>query len=81
MPFRALIPQGKENLLVAGRCLSADRLAMSGLRVQAVCMATGQAAGAAAALASKKGSSPSKVETAELKAVLKANGAIVPGLD
>lgn len=81
VPLRALIPQGKENLLVAGRCLSADRLAMSGLRVQAVCMATGQAAGAAAALASKKGSSPSKVGTAELKAVLKANGAIVPGLD
>ena len=81
VPFRALVPKGKENLLVAGRCLSADRLAMSGLRVQAVCMATGQAAGAAAALAAKKGIPPARVETAELKAVLKANGAIVPGLD
>lgn len=81
VPLRALIPQGKENLLVAGRCLSADRLAMSGLRVQAVCMATGQAAGAAAALAAKKGLSPAKVDVGELKSVLKASGAIVPGLE
>jgi len=81
VPFRALVPKGKENLLVAGRCLSSDRWAMSGLRVQAVCMATGQAAGAAAALAAKKGITPAKVETAELKAVLKASGAIVPGLE
>jgi hypothetical protein len=81
VPFRALIPKGKENLLVAGRCLSCDRLAGSGLRVQAVCMATGQAAGAAAALAAKKGITPAKVEMAELKASLKANGAIVPGLE
>ncbi len=81
VPFRALIPKGKENLLVAGRCLSSDRLAMSGLRVQAVCMATGQAAGAAAALAAKKGCAPAHVEMAELKGVLKATGAIVPGME
>ncbi len=81
IPFRALIPQGKENLLVAGRCLSCDRLALSGLRVQAVCMATGQAAGAAAALAAKRDVTPANVETSELKAVLKANGAIVPGME
>lgn len=81
VPFRALIPKGKENVLVAGRCLSSDRLAMSGLRVQSVCMATGQAAGAAAALAAKKEVTPGKVEVAELKGALKANGAIVPGLE
>ena len=81
VPFRALLPRGKKNLLVAGRCLSCDRLAGSGLRVQAVCMATGQAAGAAAALASKGDLAPAQIDTAQLKAVLKANGAIVPGLD
>ena len=42
------------NILVAGRCVSSDRLANSGLRVQASCMAMGQAAGAAAALAVQK---------------------------
>lgn len=81
VPFRALIPKGKENLLVAGRCLSSDRLALSGLRVQAVCMATGQAAGAAAALAAKQETTPAKVGIPELKSALKANGAIVPGLE
>lgn len=78
VPFRALIPKGKKNLLVAGRCLSSDRLAMSGLRVQAVCMATGQAAGAAAALSAKGDISPAKVDLAQLKATLTANGAIIP---
>jgi len=81
VPFRALVPKGKENLLVAGRCLSCDRLAGSGLRVQAVCMATGQAAGAAAALAAKMDVTPARVGTTKIKAALKANGAIVPGME
>ena len=78
VPLRALIPQGSRNLLVAGRCLSSDRLANSALRVQATCMATGQAAGAAAALAAQRGASPAHVPIADLKALLTAHGAIVP---
>jgi glycine/D-amino acid oxidase-like deaminating enzyme len=78
VPLRALIPKGSENLLVAGRCLSSDRLANSALRVQATCMATGQAAGAAAALAAKRGVTPGQVPIGELKALLTAQGAIVP---
>jgi len=78
VPLRALIPMGSRNLLVAGRCLSSDRMANSALRVQATCMATGQAAGAAAALAAKKGVTPGDVPIEELKALLRANGAIVP---
>lgn len=78
VPFRALVPKGKENLLVAGRCLSCDRLAGSALRVQAVCMATGQAAGAAAALAVKQNLPPSRVEIQEIKSVLRQFDAIVP---
>jgi hypothetical protein len=78
VPFRALLPKGKANLLVAGRCLSCDRLAGSGLRVQAVCMATGQAAGAAAALAAKTDVTPGKLDLAQLKAALRANDALVP---
>lgn len=78
VPLRALLPKGCPNLLVAGRCLSSDRLANSALRVQATCMATGQAAGAAAALAAKRGVTPGEVPLAELRALLSANGAILP---
>jgi len=48
VPLSALVPRGSQRLLVAGRCLSSDRMANSALRVQPSCMAMGQAAGAAA---------------------------------
>jgi hypothetical protein len=78
VPLRALIPKGSRNLLVAGRCISSDRLANSALRVQATCMATGQAAGAAAALAAQRDVTPGQLPSAEVKALLTAHGAIVP---
>jgi hypothetical protein len=56
IPLRALVPKGSRNLMVAGRSISSDRAASSGLRVQATCMAMGQAAGAAAALRPNQGS-------------------------
>ena len=43
--------QKVENLLVAGRCLSADQMAHSAVRVMPPCFAMGQAAGTAAAMA------------------------------
>jgi hypothetical protein len=49
IPLSALIPKDSRNIIVAGRCVSSDRLANSGLRVQAPCMAMGQAAACAAA--------------------------------
>ena len=61
IPLGALIPKGSRNVLVAGRCLSSDRLANSALRVQASCMAMGQAVGVTAALAARSGSTPSRV--------------------
>ena len=79
IPLRALVPKGSENVIVAGRCVSSDRLANSGLRVQASCMGMGQAAGAAASLAAKKQTTPLKVPLAEIHALLKEHGAIVPG--
>ncbi len=79
VPFGALIPKGSRNLLVAGRCVSSDRLANSALRVQASCMAMGQAAGAAAALAAKTGVTPREVPLGGLRRELAAHGAIVPG--
>ena len=50
IPFRSLRPKGTKNLLTAGRCLSADHLAMSSARVMTTCSMMGQAAGIAAAM-------------------------------
>ena len=78
VPLRALVPRWSQNLLVAGRCVSSDRGANSGLRVEAACMAMGQAAGAAAAVAARRGCSPLGAPLEEIKAALRAQGAIVP---
>ena len=78
VPFGCLVPKGVENLLVAGRAVSSDRGANSALRVQATCMADGQAAGIAAALAAKRGVTPGKVPVGDIRAGLRSCGAIVP---
>ena len=78
LPLGALIPKGGRNVLVAGRCLSSDRLANSALRVQASCMAMGQVAGVAAALAARAGVSPQQVDLGEIRKTLRAHGALVP---
>jgi len=78
IPLRALVPKGSRDLLVAGRCISSDRQANSALRVQATCMATGQAAGACAALAARGGVSPGEVRHEDLVSLLREHAAIVP---
>ncbi len=78
IPLRALIPKGSRNLIVAGRCVSSDRLANSGLRVQASCMGMGQAAAVAATLAVQGNTTPLEVPLAEVHALLKKHGAIIP---
>ena len=78
VPLGALIPAGLGDFLAAGRIVSSDRLANSALRVQATCMATGQAAGAAAALAVQSGRQPAEVGMDELRRVLRDNRAILP---
>ena len=66
VPYRALYAPGFGNLLVAGRCISADKTAFASLRVQASCMGTGQAAGVAAALAASSGSAVSGIDISNL---------------
>jgi hypothetical protein len=78
IPLRALIPKGSKNFLVAGRCISSDRMANSALRVQASCMAMGQAAGGAAFLANQLNTTPLEVPLSKLKPLLKEHDAIVP---
>ena len=78
VPLSALVPKGSRNIIVAGRCVSSDRLANSGLRVQASCMAMGQAAGVAAALAVEHGTTPLEIPLTEIHRHLRDHGAIVP---
>jgi len=78
VPFRALCAEGVPNLLVAGRCVSADRLAASGLRVQGACMAMGQVVGQVAAMAAKMKCDVRKIDMGKLKSALSDSGAIVP---
>jgi hypothetical protein len=78
IPLRALIPKKSKNLLVAGRCIGSDRLANSALRIQASCMAMGQAAGAAAVLAFRYRTTPLNVPIDEIKQLITEHGGIVP---
>jgi glycine/D-amino acid oxidase-like deaminating enzyme len=75
IPFRALLPQGIEGLVVAGRCLSASHEAHASIRSIGQCLAMGQAAGLAAALA-KRGEVHA-VDVAELRTRLLELGAVL----
>lgn len=77
IPYRCLLPQRVAGLLVAGRCLSADHDAHASVRVMAQCMAMGQAAGAAAALAAGRGILPREVPVGELQDRIRAWGALI----
>lgn len=75
IPYRALLPRGPENLLVAGRCLSATHEAHAALRITANCFSMGQAAGIAAAMA---GDGPvADVDVPALQRALAAAGAVL----
>jgi 2-polyprenyl-6-methoxyphenol hydroxylase-like FAD-dependent oxidoreductase len=74
IPFGSLVPRALDNLLVAGRCLSATHIAQASARVTAPCLAMGQAAGTAAAMAGDGGV---RVDIAALQARLRWNGAIL----
>ena len=77
IPYRSLLPQGVEGLLVAGRCLSADHDAHASVRVMAQSMAMGQAAGVAAALASDNNLMPREVSMGEIQDSLRKLGAVI----
>ncbi len=71
VPYRCLVPSGISNLLVAGRCVSADSEAAGAIRVMPPCMGMGQAAGAAAALALNSNVSMRDVNIHELQQALR----------
>jgi hypothetical protein len=67
IPYRCLVPLDVEGIIVAGRSISCDRTAFGAIRQVPVCMATGQAAGTAAAVAAKDGQSPRNVSITKIQ--------------
>jgi hypothetical protein len=79
IPYRCLLPQQVDNLLVAGRCLSASHDAHASVRSMGQCMAMGQAAGTAAALAAAAHVSPGALPIDRLQSRLVAAGTLLSG--
>jgi hypothetical protein len=79
IPYRCLIPKGIDNILFAGRCISISHEVLDLVREIPCCMATGQAAGTAAALAIKHGVNPRDVNVKELQESLSAQKVIISG--
>jgi hypothetical protein len=75
IPYRCLLPKELDGLLFAGRCMSGSHVAHAAFRVTGTCMAMGQAAGLAAAMAAKRGTVPGKIDGAEVHAELTKRGA------
>ncbi|HEV7180365.1 MAG TPA: FAD-dependent oxidoreductase [Candidatus Baltobacteraceae bacterium] len=74
IPFRCLVPQNREQLLVAGRCISTTHEALASTRLTPTVMTLGQAAGTAAALAKERGVRVGDVPAEILRANLTADG-------
>jgi hypothetical protein len=74
VPYRSLLPEKLDGLLVAGRCISASHTAAAAGKSMGNCMALGHAAGIAAAMASQARTQPRDVKVRELRDRLRAEG-------
>jgi len=77
IPFRSLVARDGDNLFMAGRCFSAEQLALSSARVSTTCAMMGQAAGMAAALAADRDCASREVDGKEMNALVQSKGAVL----
>lgn len=77
LPYRMLLPQGVDNLLTAGRCISCDREVLAAIRVMPPCFGMGQAAGNAAVLALETGTTPAGIDVKELQTRLRGENVLL----
>ncbi len=75
IPYRCLVPKKAENLLVVGRCMSSDQIAFESWRAMAHVLALGEAAGVAAAVGARDGTSVRRVDVSEVQRLLVEQGA------
>jgi hypothetical protein len=75
VPYRALVPQGVENLIVAGRCIGGDRVSHAAVRNMMCCAVSGQGAGTAAAVSLRRDEPLHSLDVAALQAELRRQGA------
>lgn len=74
IPYRCLLPESVGGLLFAGRCISGTHEAHASYRVTGTCMAMGQAAGLAAAMAAAENKSPEQIDGPSLRRALETRG-------
>lgn len=77
IPYRALIPRGPDNLLISGRMMSVDLVAHNSTRNTVCCLACGQAAGTAAAIAAEREVWPREVDVQALREQLLSDGVLL----
>ncbi|MBQ7579715.1 MAG: FAD-dependent oxidoreductase [Clostridia bacterium] len=77
IPYRSLLPKEYDNMLVAGRCLSATHEAHSAVRIMPICANMGEAAGIAVSVAKKTNQSAHTVDVKKVQAVLREVGASI----
>ncbi len=70
IPYRALLPQGVDNLLAAGRCISSTHEAQSAYRIMPICCSIGEGAGIAAAVAFQNGTDTRGVDIAKVHEIM-----------
>jgi hypothetical protein len=71
VPYRAILPEKVDGLLTAGRSISATHVAMAAGKSMGNCVATGHAAGMAAAMSAKKGAVPRELKVAQIQDALR----------
>jgi hypothetical protein len=74
IPFRCMLPVNREQLLVAGRCISTTHEALASVRLTPTVMTLGQAAGTAAAMATRSNTMVGNADPTELRTTLQADG-------
>jgi len=79
--YGCIVANGVDNLLTAGRCISAEHEAQSSLRIQQTCMSTGQAAGVAAAMSLAENVTPAQLDAAKLINQLERDRDVEPAFE
>ena len=77
VPYRCLVPLERDNLLIAGRCISATHDGQASVRVMGPGMVIGEAAGTAAALSLREGTTPRALAPQALRQALLRRGALI----